>query len=151
MVRKAIKAFWFRALGWRFFAALVCVLVSLIYFVWMGDRSWWIGVMASIVVMGIGFSAAMYVVHFRVSIGKFRKMSVPEATLELGDERFRITSNIGSTELSWSTVIEIWQFPEFWLLFFSKAQFVTISLADLDSEARDLILDRARSHGAKVS
>jgi hypothetical protein len=45
----------------------------------------------------------------------------------------------------------VWQFRDFWLLFFSPAQFITLPLADLDSEARDLILSRVRSHGAKVT
>lgn len=48
-------------------------------------------------------------------------------------------------------ITEIWQFPDYWLLFFSRAQFITLPLADLDPEAQELILDRAKSHGAKVS
>jgi hypothetical protein len=41
--------------------------------------------------------------------------------------------------------------PTFWLLFLSRAQFITLPLADLDTEARSFILDRAKSHGARVA
>ena len=78
-------------------------------------------------------------------------MQSPEATFEVGDDRFRITSDVGSSELLWSTITEVWQFPEFWLLFFSRAPFITLPLADLDNEARELILSRATSHGAKIA
>lgn len=107
--------------------------------------------MASAVVIGALLAATIYTVHFRASLTKFRQMRTPEATFEIGGERFRMTSDIGSTELSWRAVTEIWQFREFWLLLFSRAQFVTLPLADLDTDARSLIIERATSHGAKVS
>jgi hypothetical protein len=48
------------------------------------------------------------------------------------------------------TVTAVRCFPEFWLMLFSRAQFVTLPLADLDIEARELILDRVKSHGGNV-
>jgi len=78
-------------------------------------------------------------------------MQSPLATFEVGDERFRVTSDVGSSELSWGAIIEVWQFSEFWLLFFSRAQFITLPLADLNSEAQELILSRLKAHGVKIA
>lgn len=151
LIRKAVWAFWWRATGWRFFIGMAMVLAPLIYMVANGERSWWVGVCAAVFCLGVIFTVALYVVHYRGAITRFRRMKSPEATFEVEDERFRVTSDVGSSELSWSTIIEVWQFPDFWLLFFSRAQFITLPLADLDDEARELILSRAKSHGAKVS
>ena len=151
LIRSAIWAFWRRVTGLRFFVAIALVLGSFIYSVSSGDRSWWVGVSASIVCLALTFAIALYVVHYRGAITRFRRMQSPEAAFEAGDDRFRLTSDVGSSELSWNTITEVWQFPAFWLLFFSRAQFVTLPLADLDRDAREFILSRAKSHGAKVS
>ena len=151
LIRSAVWAFWRRVTGWRYFVAIALVLGSFIYSISSGDRSWLVGVSASVLCLPVIFSVALYVIHYRGAITRFRRMQSPEATFEAGDDRFRVTSDVGSSEMSWSTVTEVWQFPEFWLLFFSRAQFITLPLADLDSEARELILDRAKSHGAKVA
>jgi YcxB-like protein len=151
LIRSAVWAFWRRVTGWRYFVAIALVLGSFIYSVSSGDRSWWVGVSASILCLAVIFAVALYVIHYRGAIIRFRRMQSPEATFEAGDDRFRVTSDVGSSELSWSTITEVWQFPEFWLLFLSRAQFITLPLADLDSEARKLILSRAKLHGAKVA
>jgi hypothetical protein len=151
LIRKAVWAFWRRVTGWRYFFAIILVLVSFIYSVASGDRSWWVGVSASILCLAVAFAVALYVVHYRGSITRFRRMQSPQATFEAGNDRFRVTSDVGSSELSWSTIIEVWQFPEFWLLFLSRAQFITLPLADLDSEAQEFILSQAKAHGAKIA
>jgi len=150
LIRRAVKTFWFRVTGWRLFTALFLLLAFLVYSIVAGDRSWSVGVTGSVLAIGVIFSVTLYVVHYRVSVGRFRSMHTPEATLEVGDERFRMTSDVGSSEMRWDIVTEIWRFPEFWLMFFSRAQFVTLPLADLDGEAREVILGRVKSHGGKV-
>ena len=151
LIRSAVWAFWLSVTGWRFFVAIAFVLGSFIYSVSSGDRSWWVGVSASILCIAVIFAVALYVVHYRGAIIRFRRMKSPEATFEAGDDRFRMISDIGSVDLSWSTIAEVWQFPAFWLLFLSRAQFITLPLADLSNEAQELILSRAKSHGAKVA
>lgn len=151
LVRRAAWSFWRRITGWRYFLALALLLASLIHSVANGDRSWWVGMCASVLGLSLIFAMALYFIHFRGAITRFRRMRSPEATFEAGADRFRITSDVGSSELSWSAVTEIWQFADYWLLFFSRAQFITLPLADLDHEAQELVLDRARSHGAKIS
>ena len=150
LIRKAVWAFWRRTMGWRFFVAVALLLVAFAYLVASGDRSWWVGAFASVLGFAGIFAVMLYFVQYRESITKLRRMRSPQGTFEVGDERFRIASDVGSSELSWSTITEIWRFSEFWLLLFSRAQFITLPLADLDSEARELILSRAKSHGAKI-
>ena len=44
LIRRAVKAFWWRTTGWSYFFAVVLVLGSFCYALWTGDRSWWMGV-----------------------------------------------------------------------------------------------------------
>jgi hypothetical protein len=150
LIRRAVKKFWFRVTGWRLFTALFLLLAFLVYSIVAGDRSWSVGVTGSVFAMGVIFAVTLYVLHYRTSVGRLRSMHTPEATLEVGDEKFRMTSDVGSAEMKWDSVTAVWRFPEFWLMFFSRAQFVTLSLADLDCEARQVILDRVKSHGEKI-
>jgi hypothetical protein len=150
LIRKAVIAFWWRVIGWRYLATLVLLSTSLIYLLAVGDRSWVIGVVGFGFALGVIFAAALYVIHYRASLARFRRMRSSEAIFEPGAQTFRISSGIGSVDLTWSAIKEIWCFPDFWLFFFSPAQFNIIPLADLDSEAREFILGRLRSQGIKI-
>jgi len=96
------------------------------------------------------FTVALYVNHYRASLDRLRRMHSPEAIFEPSDQSFRVTSDLGATDVGWNAITEIWRFPDFWLLFLSRAQFITLPLADLDSEDREHILSCLKSHGSKV-
>ena len=151
LIRRAVLAFWWRATGWLYVIAGLVVLIAFCSGLLSGDRSWWVGVSGTILCMAVIVAAALYVVHLRGSLARFRRMRNPEATFELGEERFRVSSDVGTSEMDWKTITEIWCFPEFWLLFFSRAQFITLPAADLSADARDFILAKAKSCGAKVT
>jgi len=144
LLRRAVRAFWWQAIGWGRAAWLAFVATLLVVLVWKGDRSWAVGLLGGTLGCAVLVSATVYVTHHRASLARFRRMRVPEATLELGDERFRITSDLGTSELGWDAVSGVRRYPEFWLLYFSRAEFITLPAADLPDEARALILARAR-------
>jgi hypothetical protein len=150
LVRQAVRSFWWRSTGWLYVLAMLLLLFSFCSALWSGDRSWWVGVSGTVLTLGIIFAVALYFVHYRATLTRFRRMRQPEATFELGDERFRISSDVGTSELAWGTITEVWRFPDFWLLFLSRAQFITLPAADLDTNAREFILAKAGSSGAKV-
>ena len=77
-------------------------------------------------------------------------MGAPTATLSLDDASFTMSSGLGSASLKWSSVTEVWRFPSFWLVLFSKAQFVTLPLASVTAEAQAFILSRVSAAGGKV-
>ena len=151
LLRRAIRAFWWRATGWSYFVVLAFLLATFVCFLVTGNRSWWVGVVGAVLGLGLVTAAAMYVVHFRSSMARFRRMKEKEATFEMFDDRFRIVSDIGSTELSWTVVVKVWKFREFWLLFYSASQFTTLPLSGLDAESQAFLLDRVKAHGAAVA
>ena len=144
LLRRAVWAFWWRATGWVYVASLAFATTFFTVLVWTGDRSWWVGLIGGMLACWLLVSATVYLTHSRASLGRLRRMRVPEVTLELGEERFRLTSDLGMSELGWDEVSGVRRFPEFWLLYFSRSEFITLPAADLPDEARALILARAR-------
>jgi len=150
LLRRAVRAFWWRTTGWTYVAAFVLLLCSFSYLLWIGDRSWLVGVWGAVLGLAVTFGIALYAIHYRGTIGRLRRMRKPEATIELGEERFRLSSDVGTSELAWSAVTEVWSFPEFLLVFLSKAQFITLPTSDLGTQARDFILGKVMANGVKI-
>jgi drug/metabolite transporter (DMT)-like permease len=150
LLRQAVFAFWRRSVGIGFFVALLIAALGLVVLVALGQSSWIIGGLAAVLVLGIAFAMVVYVVHYRRSLRKFRQMDKPRATFRADDSSFTMSSDIGTTTLQWSAVKELWQFPNVWLLLYSKAQFTTLPLACLPAETQTYIVQRVRESGGKV-
>lgn len=150
LLRQAVFAFWRRSVGVGFLAALLVAVLGLVVLVAQGMASWLVGTIAAVLVLGIGFAAAVYVIHYRNSLRKFRQMDKPQATFRADESSFTIVSDIGPSTLQWSAVKELWQFPSVWLLLYSKAQFTTLPLACLSPETQAYIVQRVRESGGKV-
>ena len=150
LLRQAVFAFWRRSVGVGFIVALLVGALGLIVLIAQGVASWLAGALAAVLVLGIGFATAVYVVHYRKSLRKFRQMDKPRATFRADESSFTMSSDIGTTTLQWSAVKELWQFPSVWLLLYSKAQFSTLPLACLSPETQAYIVQRIRESGGKV-
>jgi hypothetical protein len=151
LFRAAVFAFWRRTVGVGFlitWALLSCVLA---FQVWLGDRSWFIGALGAILLLGFLLAFLIYVVPLRKGLARLRAMGVPTATFSLQDDSFTISSELGTTTLPWSAIAEVRRYPSFWLLLFSKTRFATIPLASVPAEAQAFILSRVAAAGGKIA
>ena len=143
LLREAVRAFVIRAItrgfGLRFFVACAVVGVCVAYLVSHGDRSWVVGALAALLVFVAVFFLVIYLAHHRNTVGRFRQMRVPEATLSYTEEQFTLTSELGSATLPWSSITEVWRYPRFWLILFSRSQFSTLPLDCLDTDTQAFI------------
>jgi len=103
-----------------------------------------------VLALAVIFAATLYFVHYRASLTRFRRMNSPDATLEMGAETFRLASDVGNSEMPWRAITQIWRFRDFWLVFLSPAQFITLPLADLDVEAREFLLEKVKPFKARI-
>lgn len=151
LLRKGIRAYWRRQVGVTF--PLVALLLSgyLGYLLSTGNRSWLVGVLGTVIVFALVMMAAVYFVHLGRALKRLREMKSPEVVLELADEAFRITSDLGSSEIKWALVQRLWRLDDVWLLFFSGGEFMSMPVADLPAEARAYIEARLVAHGAEVA
>lgn len=150
LLRAAVFAFWRRSVGVGFLVALGVVFAAWVFLLWQGDRSWVVGLLGAVLGFGGVFVVLVYFVHLRRAIAKFRAMGAPTATWSMDDASFTLASGLGSTTLAWSSIVEVWRFPEFWLAFFSRAQFVTLPVAGLPEDVKAFILDRVAAAGGKI-
>lgn len=150
LVRRSVRRFWRRAVGWKFIAAILAVLWFLLSAIRGGDRSWYVGFLGTVGAFGVLFSIALYVVHYRRAMTAYRRLKDGRALLRVGDRTFTFESAIGFSELSWNSISEVWRYDDAWLLVFSKAMFGTVPLASLDAEGRDIIENQVRLAGAVV-
>ena len=151
LVAQAVRHYWRRTVGVGFLVAVALMIGFLIWLLVEGDRSWVVGLVAAVVLLGVLMPVAVYVVHYRNSLGKFREMSEPVAELVADQNGITMSSDRGSSSLKWELVKEVWRFDTLWLLLFSKAQFVTLPLADLPGPMQAFILERVKESGGRIS
>lgn len=151
LIREGILAYWRKQIGIIF--PLVAMLLSAYfgYLVVAGNRSWWVGVLGTVVVLAFATMAASYFVHLDRSLKRLRRMKSPEAVLELSEERFKVTSDIGSSEIQWSLVRKLWRFENIWILFFSGDEFMLIPVAELPLEVRSSIEAKLVANDAEIA
>lgn len=150
LIRRAAFAFVWHTCGVLFVVAVAIVAISLVWLLAMGDRSWHIGSLATTLLFASAMVTMLYLSHYRNAMAKLRNMGTPLAGLVVEDSSFSIATSTGRTTLCWATITAVWRFPGFWLLFFSKAQFLTVPIASLSPEMQAFILERVRASGGKV-
>jgi hypothetical protein len=151
LVAQAVRLYWRKTVGLRLLFAVALMISFLTWRLIDGDRSWIVGLVGAVVLLGVFVPLAVYVTHYRNSMGKFREMSQPTAELVADQDAITLSSERGSSALKWELVKEVWRFETVWLLLFSKAQFVTLPLADVPEPMQGFILERVRRSGGKIA
>jgi len=149
-IREAMRSYWVKQIGLVFPSVTLLLTVFLVYRVFNGDRTWMIGVLGSVIVLGLAMMVASYYVHLHRSLQRLKRMKTPEATLELGAERFCVKSGASLSDIEWSLISEIWRFEKVWFLFFSASEFMTLPTAGMPAEAKSFIISKAKGIGAKI-
>jgi len=143
LLRKAVRVFVCRAvirqLGVKFLFGLGVVIACIAFLLARHNGGGVAGFMIAVVFFVGVFIAMVYVAHFRNTIGRFREMRTPEVTFGYDEEELAFKSELGAASMPWSAIAEVWKYEHFWLLLFSRSQFVTLPLADLEDGARAFI------------
>ncbi|QWF16878.1 YcxB family protein [Lysobacter capsici] len=137
MVRDAVRTFvWRRVVVAEkgLWLAASALLAFVVFLLWRGDRSWLVGALSIVVLLPPLLLALVWRVHHRNTVGKFRNMPAPEATFVFAEDALMIESGLGSASIPWSSLVEAWERPGYWMLFTSKAQFLTLPVADLSED-----------------
>jgi len=152
LLREAVAGFWRRSVGVGTLISLTVCAGMLSVLLAQGDRSWFVGLLGSVVALGATFVIAIYAVHYRNAIQKLRDMGSPRATFRATVSSFTVSSDLATSTLPWSTVTQIWKFKNCWLLLFSKAQFITLPLASVPEDTscvrRQVVNCRAPSNSS---
>lgn len=146
LIQRAVFSYWLRGVGWKALLTMAALVVVLALEISSGSHSWAVGVFGTLLLAAAGSVMLIYFVHLRQSMDKFRKLKVPKATLVVEEDGLSLTSDAGGATMRWDAVYAIWKFDEYWLMLFSRAQFVTLPLADIPEQMREFILSRTSRH-----
>jgi hypothetical protein len=151
LIRLAVFSFWRRTIGIGFPVAGAGLGAGLVISIVEGDHSWYVGMLGAVWFIGIIFSIALFWSHYSVSSQKLKQMNPQEALLQLAESDVSITSSLGCSKIPWSSITEVWEYQTFWLVFLSKAQFMTVPLATLTPEALEFFRQQVKAAGGKVA
>lgn len=151
LIKKAVLAYWRKEIGIALPVVIAFLTGYWLFLIYEGNQSWVVGALGTALVLGYLMISALYFVQLNRALKRLRRMKVPEATLELDSHRFKISSDVGTSEIEWSQIIKVWRFESVWLVFFSAGEFMTLPTSEFTEESKSLILSILNSHGATVA
>ena len=150
LVRRAVLRFSIRSIGWAYPVALLLLLTSLTFALVRGNRSWTFGLFGSVLGFAILIPLVLYRNQLAAALFRFRSLEGKPVGFGGGKDSFSLQSPAGSVELPWRAILEVWWYEDFWLLVFSKGQFMTFPIEGVPPEDQELLLGRVMAHGAKI-
>ena len=150
VVRRAVWAFWKRSVGITLSLTLVLLTAYLVSLVRGGNTGWLVGVFGTIVALGYGYLASLFVLRLRFEMAALHAMGLPQASLAIDGSGFTVASGAGRASLPWRSVQEVWCYADFWLLFFSASQFMILPTSDLPEAMQAAIREQVRQHGGRL-
>jgi YcxB-like protein len=150
MIGEAARQYGRRTVGWIMPVACLLLLFGLVGLLLGGDRSWVVGVFGAVLVLGMAAGVAVFVVPYRRALAKFEAMTSRSAESVFRESGFIVRSELGGSELAWSTVERILRAKRVWLLCLRGATYLTLPLADLPNEVRSFIEKHVHDNGGHV-
>jgi YcxB-like protein len=142
LVKRAVFFFCRKTIGVTFLVVILLTFGVSLFQIHNGSTSWtfWGGIVVSL--MGALFSLALFLGHYRNSMARFNKIGEKKAQMTLTDQNITFTSSAGNVSFPWAAIYDIWKADDFWLILFSKNNFMTLPLKNVPAEAQNLLLQK---------
>jgi hypothetical protein len=147
LMKKAVRAFWWRLTGWKYIVTVLLLGIGLFF---LDQKSWYFNIVAIIVYLGCILPIMVYISHYRNGMKKFKAVKDHQVIMTAEEETFTLQSALGHSTLKWSAIQKVWQYPEFWLIFYSKAQFNTLPIRDISPDMQQFIQQQIVAVGGKI-
>ncbi len=148
LLRKAIRRWLLRKVGWYVPALLVGMLLLAAFLAWHGMGEW--TVFAATVTVLIALVLLVYVFAVRRSVRKFQKLASDGVIHEISDEGISTRTAAGTGRVDWRVFEALWCFPDVWLLIMAGGNYLVFPAAELDEGARALMVAKVRENGGEV-
>ena len=89
--------------------------------------------------------------YVRLAKAKFSSMTDPQITYTCTESTFGTKSCLGSMEVPWKTITQIWKFDDVWLLFFGSHGYSTLPVTLVNKDFASFVEERVKATGGKVS
>src|SRR5262245_60539826 len=91
--------------------------VYAIWLFWSGERDWLTGVVAAVATLPIWLVILAWSAFSANEAARFSRMKEPVAEIAFDKESLSFKSDMGSAQVPWSQVTEVWQRPGCWMIF----------------------------------
>ena len=116
-----------------------------------GYNSWLSAFSAAACVIFTALGIRVYAMNMRHITKKFHDLGTPaEVTFIAEANQFSAHSKAGGMTMPWHSITELRRYADYWLLMFSKAQFITLPTEHLSEQAQTFITERITTHGGKI-
>jgi YcxB-like protein len=149
LVRRAVRRFCLRTIGWLYFAGLFAVGCAMALMLVSGERSWVIGAIGTILAIALAVPGLLYRNQLSGALARFRALDGKPASFQATDAMVTIRSSGGMAEFPWRTITGIWKYDDCWLLLMG-GHFITFPLAAVSLDAQAYVTDRVVTNGGKV-
>jgi hypothetical protein len=128
-----------RLLGVGYFVALLAMALALTYLVANRVNEWTTGAIAAVLLLGIAIPSTLWWKTRSSGLSRLRRMSTPSVKFIFDEKGITADSELGAATVGWKSIEKVWEFPEAWLLFVGRQQYVTVPLPALTEELKDII------------
>ena len=151
LIRRSLRRAVIRNLGPVFFVVLAIVAAVLVGTIANGERSWRVGAMATLLLLGTLFPAVAIITQTRAALERFRSMNNGMANIEISAGQVRIESSLGRLEVPLNRVSQVWLYPEYWVFLSGRSIVMTIPIETIPHSQRQAWLEELRIAGARVA
>ena len=151
VVTAATRRFWLQFIGWAGLArwgvaSAAIVVLSLIF-----HQVWFYGLAVFAIVFVPLIWVFGYVTFLRRALYRYGKMQSKLISFRFSDEGLGTKSDLGSAEISWRMLDKVQRYPDVWMLFFGKRDYVYFPAAKISEPLEAYILQQAEKHGIKAT
>ena len=145
LMSRAVACAWRRQMGWRG-VAVFGLLIGCIVLLWAMDGwTWYLTVVVTAAVLLLMIFLGVYAANRHRVLKHLQRLEGGFVEFAFDDDGLGITNSLGSSTLKWTTFEKLWQFPDVWLLFISKGQYIILPTAELPAKALALIEENVQA------
>jgi hypothetical protein len=139
LMSRAVACAWRRQIGWRGLVVFG-LLLACIGLLWsLGDWTWYLIAAVTAAVLMLVIFVTAYAAHRRRVLKHLQRLEGGFVQFAFDDDGLGINNSLGNSTLKWTTFEKLWRFPDVWLLFISKGQYIILPTAELPPEALTLV------------
>jgi hypothetical protein len=148
-LRRVVRAYVLRLISPFYWIVLAAVASGLAFHLRMGDRSWFVGVLAAALALGIGMPLMGWRVRLLQAMETLRRLDPPTAHVVVDAAGLRIASSAGSLIVRWPEVTRVLDVGEAWIVQLGSHH-ATLPYVGLEETTRQDFVDRVRAAGIRI-
>lgn len=144
LIGYSVRKYWSHLIGKLGFVSYALVTASWLYFVVIGDRSWWtIGMGVAVVVLAL-FGFLAHRILFKRAQSKYEQLDQGRAQMTITDQYLVVETAQDVVEIPWSAIKKVLKYPRAWLVLIGPHYF-TVPVNEKRDDLQRALLNKLPS------